>query len=55
MLFTQHNFNWNILPTYQKRGSACIKTENGWKIDINMPRLVNEGREYVERFIRVEE
>ena len=27
MLMTQKGINWNDLPTYQKRGSCCIKTE----------------------------
>ena len=25
MLLTQKNINWNDLPTYQKRGSCCVK------------------------------
>ena len=25
MLMTQKGINWNDLPTYQKRGSCCIK------------------------------
>ena len=27
MLMTQKGINWNDFPTYQKRGSCCIKTE----------------------------
>ena len=27
MLMVERNINWNDLPTYQKRGSCCIKTE----------------------------
>lgn len=27
MLLTQKNINWNDLPTYQKRGSCCVKKE----------------------------
>ena len=27
MLMTQRGINWNDLPTYQKRGSCCIKTK----------------------------
>ena len=25
MLMTQKNINWNDLPTYQKRGSCCVR------------------------------
>lgn len=28
MLMTQKNINWNDLPTYQKRGSCCIKSNS---------------------------
>lgn len=27
MLFTKKGINWNDLPTYQKRGSCCVKTD----------------------------
>lgn len=27
MLMTQRGINWNNLPTYQKRGSCCIKVD----------------------------
>ena len=39
MLLTEKNINWNNLPTYKKRGSACKKDINGWYIDKNMPIL----------------
>ena len=64
MLLTQKDINWNSIPTYQKRGSACIKyiesvdypdgttTERSrWKIDKNIPIFKNEGREYIEKLI----
>ena len=55
MLFTQKGINWNDLPTYQKRGSCCIKNEEGyWKIDLNIPKFVNEGRNYIENLIQPE-
>ena len=68
MLLTQKDINWNNMPTYQKRGSACIKyiesvdypdgttTERSrWKIDKNIPIFKNEGREYIEKLIYFEE
>lgn len=64
MLLTQRDINWNDLPTYQKRGSTCIRYEafveypdgttverNAWKIDKEIPIFKNEGREYIERLI----
>ena len=64
MLLTQKDINWNTMPTYQKRGSACIKYEdcveypdgthvwrNKWKIDKEIPIFKNEGREYIEKLI----
>ena len=39
MLMLQKNINWNNVPTKFKRGSACIKNEDGWKIDNEMPEL----------------
>ena len=47
-MFTEKGVNWSELPTYCKRGSACIKDENGkWFIDYDMP-IIKENREYVE-------
>lgn len=51
MLFTQKGINWNDFPAHKKRGTAIIKDENGWYIDTNMPELINEDRNYVERFV----
>lgn len=64
MLLTQKDINWNSIPTYQKRGSACIKyiesvdysdgttTERSrWKIDNEIPIFKNEGREYIESLV----
>ena len=44
MLFTQKDINWNDLPTYQKRGSCCIKKEfdserTHWVIDKDIPKF----------------
>ena len=55
MLYTQKNINWNDFYTHYKRGTAVIKTEDGWFIDINMPELKGEDRNYVERFIYCED
>lgn len=64
MLLTQKDINWNSIPTYEKRGSACIKhiesvdysdgttTERSrWKIDDEIPIFKNKGREYIERLV----
>lgn len=58
MLMLQKSINWNDLPTDQKRGSCCIKTEaikSQWIIDKNIPIFKGEDREYIERLIQPEE
>ena len=51
MLFNTYEINWNDLPTYQKRGSCCIKTEDGWKIDKDIPIWKNEERKYIDDLV----
>lgn len=48
MLMTEMNINWNDTPTKFKRGSCCIKTENGWEIDNEIP-IFTQDRDYVEK------
>ena len=55
MLMDQFGVNWNDFPTFQKRGTTCIKRETGWEIDTNMPMLKNEDRSYVDDLINAEE
>ena len=61
MLLTQRNINWNDLPTYQKRGSCCVKKElkfderDRWYIDKEIPIFKNEGREYIDKLVHVGE
>lgn len=48
--------NWNDYPAHQKRGSCCIKDDEGhWFIDKDIPIFKGEGREYIERLINCEE
>lgn len=70
MLMTQKGINWNDFPTYQKRGSCCVKvdydfenpnklgdynvTRSHWVIDKNIPIFKGDGRAYVESLINVE-
>lgn len=52
MLWSEKGINWNDFPTYQKRGSCCIKSEErGWVIDREIPIFVNEDRDYIEKLI----
>ena len=47
MLMTQKDINWNDLPTYQKRGSCCVKmyqTANGVFESHAEDELVENGR-----------
>lgn len=55
MLHEKHGINWNDYPIELKRGSACIKTEEGWIIDHEMPILKGDDRHYVDHLIYVGE
>lgn len=66
MLMTQKGINWNNFPTYQKRGSCCIKEEyfesgenevqrSRWIIDKNIPIFKGEGRKYIDDLVFVGE
>jgi tRNA(His) 5'-end guanylyltransferase len=54
MLWNKFKINWNDFPTKYKRGSTCIKDEEGhWFIDNEMPILKDAGRGYVEMLINI--
>lgn len=63
MLMVQKNINWNNFPTYQKRGSCCIKEEkmiedqmrSSWIIDTEIPIFKGIDRDYVEKRILIGE
>ena len=55
-LLTEKNINWNNYPIEVKRGSSCIKDEEGkWFIDKEMPILKGINREYTDKLIYVGE
>ena len=55
MLFQEHGVNWNDLPTHLKRGSCCIKNNEGkWFIDNEIPIFKGEGKDYIEKLIKFE-
>lgn len=54
LLFSKKEINWNNFPTHLKRGSCCIKKENGWYIDEEIPIFKEDGREYIEKLINYE-
>lgn len=45
-MFTEKGVNWNDLPVYQKRGSCCIKKDEGWVLDLNIP-IFSQDTEYI--------
>lgn len=60
MLMNEKGINWNDFPTYQKRGSCCIKEEyyidstsvrTRWVIDKEIPIFKGENRNYIEKLI----
>ena len=55
MLHEQKGVNWNDFSVPEKRGTCCIKTDEGWTIDTNIPIFKGEGREYIEKLVNVGE
>ena len=65
MLREEKGINWDDFPTHQKRGSACRKVEktvniagtvdtiSTWEVDLEMPILKGEDREYVDKWVYV--
>ena len=50
MLMVEKGVNWNDVATKFKRGSCCIKGENGWVIDNEIP-IFTKDRGYIEERI----
>ena len=70
MLHEKCGINWNDFPTYQKRGSCCVKEKydflldtyndeiiqrSRWIIDNEIPIFRGDGREYIEKLVNVGE
>lgn len=49
-LLTEKGINWNDQSIEFKRGICCIKGEDGWIVDEEIP-IFTEDRNYIERFI----
>ncbi len=54
MLMLEKGINWNDVSTKFKRGSCCIKTDDGWVIDNEIP-IFTQDRDYIESRIVFEE
>ena len=69
MLMTEKGTNWNDFPTYQKRGSCCVRrpyihqptpqseivVRFRWEIDTDIPIFKGEHRKYIDDLIFVGE
>jgi len=54
-LFQEEQVNWNNISTWQKRGACLFRDEKGyWKQDKEIPKFT-EDRNYVNRFVNIEE
>lgn len=54
-MLMEKGINWNDFSTKYKRGSCCIRDENGhWFIDNEIPIFKVNGREYIEKLINFE-
>lgn len=49
-MFSEKGVNWNDLPIYKKRGSCCVKKDEGWEIDLNIP-IFSQDSEYINNRI----
>jgi tRNA(His) 5'-end guanylyltransferase len=47
MLMLERGINWNNVPPKFKRGSCCVKTDDGWIIDNEIP-IFTQDRDYIE-------
>ena len=52
-MITEKGINWSELPTNKKRGSACMRVDKKWTLDLDMP-IVSQNRDYVETLIHFE-
>ena len=50
MLMLEKGKNWNDLETWKKRGSCVIVTDEGYKVDNEIP-IFTQDRSYIERFL----
>lgn len=53
-LLTEKDINWNNFETKWKRGIACLKIEDIWQIDYEMPILKGDNRQYIDKLIFLE-
>ena len=51
----QKGLNWNNCTVPEKRGSCCIKTDEGWIVDKNIPIFKSDDRKYIEDLIWCDE
>ena len=64
MLIQQKDIDWNKLETYKQRGTCIIRsahssfllngkqiTTDTWSYDLDIPRFIGEGRDYIERYL----
>lgn len=55
MLHEQKGINWNDFTVSEKRGTCCIKKDDKWIIDYDIPIFKGEDRKYIEELIYCEE
>ena len=55
MLAFGYGIEWGYYPAPCKQGTCCIKTEEGWIIDKNIPIFKGEDRNYIDKLIYIGE
>ena len=55
MLHEQKGINWNDFTVPEKRGTCCIKKDDKWILDGDIPIFKGEDRKYIEELVYCEE
>lgn len=55
MLHEQKGINWNDFSVPEKRGACCIKKDDRWILDGDIPIFKGEDRKYIEELVYCEE
>lgn len=55
MLHEQKGINWNDFSVLEKRGTCCIKKDDKWILDGDIPIFKGEDRKYIEELVYCEE
>ena len=53
-LLVEKNIDWDNFETKWKHGVSCLKIDDTWQIDYEMPMLKRDNRQYIDKLIFLE-